>query len=199
MTTVKFKHGMVAPLVALFVGVVGFPLGYAFYLSITDYKLTSHGTPKLVGADNYVATLRRRRVLAGVRHHRDVRVRGGRIGAADRPGDRAGTAEAALGKGSHAVDAAGADVHHADRGRADLPLPAQRSDRRHPAPAAVPSASTTTSSVPARRCSRWPSSMSGSGRRSWCCCCSPGWSPSPGNRWRRPGSTARAAGTCCGG
>jgi multiple sugar transport system permease protein len=57
MTTVKFKHGMVTPLVALFVGVVGFPLTYAFYLSITDYKLTSHGTPRLVGADNYVATL----------------------------------------------------------------------------------------------------------------------------------------------
>ncbi|MGH3643149.1 MAG: carbohydrate ABC transporter permease [Mycobacterium sp.] len=53
----NFKHGMVTPLVALFVGVVGFPLGYAFYLSITDYKLTSHGTPRLVGADNYVATL----------------------------------------------------------------------------------------------------------------------------------------------
>ena len=34
----KFQHGMVAPLVALFVGVVGFPLGYAFYLSITDYR-----------------------------------------------------------------------------------------------------------------------------------------------------------------
>ena len=48
----QFKHGMVAPLVALFVGVVGFPLGYAFYLSVTDYKLTNHGTPKLVGADN---------------------------------------------------------------------------------------------------------------------------------------------------
>jgi multiple sugar transport system permease protein len=52
-----FKHGMVAPLIALFLGVVGFPLVYAFYLSITDYKLTSHGTPRLVGADNYVATL----------------------------------------------------------------------------------------------------------------------------------------------
>ena len=50
----KFQHGMVAPLVALFVGVVGFPLAYAFYLSITDYRLTSHGTPKLVGAQNYV-------------------------------------------------------------------------------------------------------------------------------------------------
>lgn len=56
MTTVTFKHGMVAPLVALFVGVVGFPLGYAFYLSVTDYKLTSRGTPRLVGADNYAAT-----------------------------------------------------------------------------------------------------------------------------------------------
>src|SRR4051794_38016376 len=57
MATVKFQHGMVAPLVALFVGVVGFPLGYAFYLSVTDYKLTSHGTPKLVGANNFTATL----------------------------------------------------------------------------------------------------------------------------------------------
>jgi multiple sugar transport system permease protein len=47
---------MVAPLVALFVGVVGFPLCYAFYLSITDYRLTSHGTPDIVGAKNYVAT-----------------------------------------------------------------------------------------------------------------------------------------------
>jgi multiple sugar transport system permease protein len=53
----KFKYGMIAPLVALFVGVVGFPLAYAFYLSVTDYKLTSRGTPSLVGADNYVATL----------------------------------------------------------------------------------------------------------------------------------------------
>ncbi|MBI3224502.1 MAG: sugar ABC transporter permease [Mycolicibacterium cosmeticum] len=52
----QFKHGMVAPLVALFVGVVGFPLAYAFYLSITDYKLTNRGAPNLVGADNYVDT-----------------------------------------------------------------------------------------------------------------------------------------------
>jgi multiple sugar transport system permease protein len=56
MTSVKFHHGMVTPLVALFVGVVGFPLAYAGYLSITDYKLTSHGTPNLVGADNFAAT-----------------------------------------------------------------------------------------------------------------------------------------------
>ena len=54
----KFRHGMVAPLIALFIGVVGFPLIYAFYLSVTDHRLTSRGTPKLVGADNYVATLR---------------------------------------------------------------------------------------------------------------------------------------------
>jgi multiple sugar transport system permease protein len=53
----KFQHGMVAPLVALFVGVVGFPLVYAAYLSVTDYKLTDRGAPSLVGADNYLATL----------------------------------------------------------------------------------------------------------------------------------------------
>jgi len=52
----KFKYGMIAPLVALFLGVVGFPLAYAFYLSVTDFKLTSRGAPNLVGADNYVAT-----------------------------------------------------------------------------------------------------------------------------------------------
>lgn len=53
---VRFQHGMVAPLVALFVGVVGFPLAYAAYLSVTDYKLTDRGTPAIVGADNFVAT-----------------------------------------------------------------------------------------------------------------------------------------------
>ncbi|KKF01081.1 carbohydrate ABC transporter permease [Mycolicibacterium obuense] len=52
----KFAHGMVTPLVALFVGVVGFPLGYAAYLSVTDYKLTDRGAPKIVGAENYAAT-----------------------------------------------------------------------------------------------------------------------------------------------
>ncbi|MET0898217.1 MAG: sugar ABC transporter permease [Mycobacterium sp.] len=52
----KFQHGMVTPLVALFVGVVGFPLVYAAYLSVTDYKLTDRGAPNLVGADNFVAT-----------------------------------------------------------------------------------------------------------------------------------------------
>ena len=55
-TPLKFQHGMVAPLIALFVGVVGFPLGYAAYLSVTDYKLTDRGAPDIVGADNFVAT-----------------------------------------------------------------------------------------------------------------------------------------------
>lgn len=52
----RFERGMVTPLVALFVGVVGFPLCYAAYLSVTDYKLTDRGAPSIVGADNYVAT-----------------------------------------------------------------------------------------------------------------------------------------------
>jgi multiple sugar transport system permease protein len=55
-TRLRFQHGMVAPLIALFLGVVGFPLAYAFYLSVTSYKLTDRGTPAIVGADNYVAT-----------------------------------------------------------------------------------------------------------------------------------------------
>ena len=58
----KFQHGMVAPLIALFVGVVGFPLGYAAYLSITDYKLTDRGAPTIVGTarknENSAAVLR---------------------------------------------------------------------------------------------------------------------------------------------
>ena len=49
---------MVAPLAALFVGVVGFPLLYAAYLSVTDYKLTDRGAPTIVGADNFEARLR---------------------------------------------------------------------------------------------------------------------------------------------
>jgi multiple sugar transport system permease protein len=54
---VTYRHGMVAPLIALFLGVVGFPLVYAFYLSITDYRLTERGTPNIVGGQNYLATL----------------------------------------------------------------------------------------------------------------------------------------------
>lgn len=55
-SSLRFEQGMVTPLVALFVGVVGFPLGYAAYLSVTDYKLTDRGAPSIVGADNYAAT-----------------------------------------------------------------------------------------------------------------------------------------------
>jgi multiple sugar transport system permease protein len=54
---VTFKHGMIAPLLALFLGVVGFPLCYAFYLSITDYRLTERGAPNIVGVRNYLVSL----------------------------------------------------------------------------------------------------------------------------------------------
>jgi multiple sugar transport system permease protein len=47
---------MLAPLVAVFIAVVGFPLLYALYLSFTDYKLTDRGAPDLVGFENYLAT-----------------------------------------------------------------------------------------------------------------------------------------------
>lgn len=54
--TVKFKHGMLAPLLVVFVAAVGFPLAYAAYLSVTDYKLTSRGAPDLVGLENFFST-----------------------------------------------------------------------------------------------------------------------------------------------
>ncbi|QJU52704.1 sugar ABC transporter permease [Herbiconiux sp. KACC 21604] len=52
----RFKYGMLAPLVAVFIAVVGFPLLYALYLSFTDYKLTDRGAPDLVGFENYLST-----------------------------------------------------------------------------------------------------------------------------------------------
>ncbi|GAA1217264.1 sugar ABC transporter permease [Rhodoglobus aureus] len=52
-----FKLGMLAPLIALLVLIVGFPLAYALYLSVTDYKLTDRGTPGFVGIDNFLSTL----------------------------------------------------------------------------------------------------------------------------------------------
>lgn len=52
----RFKYGMLAPLLAVFVVAVGFPLGYAAYLSVTDHKLTSQGTPNFVGLENYADT-----------------------------------------------------------------------------------------------------------------------------------------------
>ncbi len=53
----RFKYGMLSPLLALFVAVVGFPLLYALYLSATDYKLTDRRAPHFVGVTNYVNTL----------------------------------------------------------------------------------------------------------------------------------------------
>ena len=53
----KFKYGMLSPLLALFVAVVGFPLVYALYLSVTDYKLTDRRAPHFVGLTNYLNTL----------------------------------------------------------------------------------------------------------------------------------------------
>lgn len=47
---------MLAPLVAVFIAVVGFPLLYALYLSFTEYKLTDRGAPDLVGFENYLST-----------------------------------------------------------------------------------------------------------------------------------------------
>ncbi|MFD1714941.1 carbohydrate ABC transporter permease [Amnibacterium flavum] len=52
----RFKYGMLAPLIAVFVAVVGFPLLYALYLSFTDYKLTDRGAPDIVGIANYAST-----------------------------------------------------------------------------------------------------------------------------------------------
>lgn len=52
----RFKYGMLAPLVAVFIAVVGFPLLYALYLSFTEYKLTDRGAPDLVGFENYLST-----------------------------------------------------------------------------------------------------------------------------------------------
>ncbi len=49
----RFKYGMLMPLLAVFVVAVGFPLVYAAYLSLTNYKLTSRKGADFVGADNY--------------------------------------------------------------------------------------------------------------------------------------------------
>lgn len=49
----RFKYGMLAPLLAVLAVAVGFPLIYAIYLSVTDYRLTDQGAPNLVGARNF--------------------------------------------------------------------------------------------------------------------------------------------------
>lgn len=53
----KFKYGMLMPLLALFAVAVGFPLCYAAYLSVTDYKLTDRTSPDFVGAANFTSAL----------------------------------------------------------------------------------------------------------------------------------------------
>lgn len=53
----RFRWGMLAPVLAVTGVAVGFPLAYAFYLSLTDYKLTSRGAPDFVGLENYLFVL----------------------------------------------------------------------------------------------------------------------------------------------
>lgn len=53
----NFQHRMLAPLLIIFIGVVGFPLIYAIYLSVTDYRLTDSEPPNFVGTDNFVTVL----------------------------------------------------------------------------------------------------------------------------------------------
>jgi multiple sugar transport system permease protein len=53
----RFKYGMLTPLLALFGVAVGFPLCYALYLSVTDYRLTDRGAPEFVGGANFTGAL----------------------------------------------------------------------------------------------------------------------------------------------
>ena len=53
----KFKYGMLAPLLSVLAIAVGFPVLYAVYLSITDYRLTDQEPPSIVGAENFVFAL----------------------------------------------------------------------------------------------------------------------------------------------
>jgi multiple sugar transport system permease protein len=53
----KFKYGMLAPLLALFAVAVGFPLCYSAYLSVTDYRLTDRRPPGFVGTANFSSAL----------------------------------------------------------------------------------------------------------------------------------------------
>ena len=50
----RFRYGMLAPLLAVLAVAVGFPLVYAIYLSVTDYRLTDQGAPNFVGAQNFI-------------------------------------------------------------------------------------------------------------------------------------------------
>ena len=52
-----FRYRMLAPLVALFVAVVGYPMIYSFWLSLTNYRITRTGQTKFVGLAQYQALL----------------------------------------------------------------------------------------------------------------------------------------------
>ncbi len=51
-----FQLRMLIPLLAVSVVAVGFPLVYALYLSLTDFKLIQKGTANFVGAENYIGS-----------------------------------------------------------------------------------------------------------------------------------------------
>lgn len=53
----SFHNRMLAPLLIIFLGVVGFPLAYAVYLSVTDYRLTDREPPDFVGFENFATVL----------------------------------------------------------------------------------------------------------------------------------------------
>lgn len=55
--TMTFRWAMLAPVLTITGVAVGFPLGYALYLSLTDYRLTSRGAPDFVGLENYLFVL----------------------------------------------------------------------------------------------------------------------------------------------
>lgn len=52
-----FRYRMLAPLVALFVAVVGYPMVYSFWLSLTNYRITRTGQTQFVGLAQYQALL----------------------------------------------------------------------------------------------------------------------------------------------
>jgi multiple sugar transport system permease protein len=52
-----FRYRMLAPLVALFVAVVGYPMVYSFWLSLTNYRITNTGQTEFVGLAQYQALM----------------------------------------------------------------------------------------------------------------------------------------------
>lgn len=52
-----FRYRMLVPLVALFLAVVGYPLVYSAYLSLTNYRITRPGQTEFVGLAQYQALL----------------------------------------------------------------------------------------------------------------------------------------------